>query len=353
MVVVFIADCLTTQRAGIHVYVKGLIPFIIDQYPHHTYYHITTKPYSIDCSSNVVIPIKSWLPAHYRLRYFVEIPSGIKRLKADVAIETAHFGPFIMADHTVRMTVVHDLTPILFPHFHDWLSSWWHRVFFGRLLRSTDAIITNSYATKKDIVEYLKVAPRDISVCYPQLTPPHNKKDQSKSDSITFLTLGTIEPRKNHQLILIALTKWYKLTGRNFEWWIVGGEGWKNNDFHIALQGSSIKPFVKITGYVNDQQKSEIYDRSDVLLFASFYEGFGIPIVEAMDYGLVAILSNIAIHREVGGDQCHFFDDADGLTELLTTLELQTVVDYSDQLRLLREAKIDIPILGKRGNKTA
>lgn len=346
MKVVFVADNLTTQTAGIHVYTRQFIKRTIKQYPKHSYHHITTTPYEIAGSINEIIPIKRWLPGHYRLRYFNEIPRRIRSLTGDVVIEMAHFGPFRLPDESIkRVTVVHDLTPILYPQYHDKLSVWWHTYQFGSLLQSVDAIISNSHTTRSDIVGHLDVDPNKISVCYPTVPNVSSQKTPFEYGPVQLLTVGTIEPRKNHLFILEALLEWYEEHQRDFTWVVAGAKGWKSEPFYDALKSSPIESKVLLTGHITDQQLHDMYRDSDVFLFASHYEGFGLPILEAMAYGLCVILSDTTIHHEVGGEGCMYVQSSKDLSDILNQLPIGLRHNHNVQLEHLNKAPFEVPFL--------
>ena len=346
MKVVFVADNLTTQSAGIHVYTRQFIKRAIAQYPHDSYHHITSAPYDIEGSTNEVIPIKNWLPGHYRLRYFREIPKRIIHVRADVAIEMAHFGPFRLPSNIKRVTVVHDLTPILYPEYHDKPSVWWHKNHFGESLRSMDAIICNSNTTLSDIVTHLNVESSKINVCYPEVPTSRVRiRELQEVGAIQLLTVGTVEPRKNHLFILEALTQWYEEYQREFTWVIAGAKGWKSKTFYRALKSSSIEDKVRLTGYVDDHELSSLYSNSNTFLFASHYEGFGLPILEAMSSGLSVILSDTKIHREVGGDGCRYIQTHEDLIAEMNKLSQRPQRNHDSQLEHLKNAPFEVPYL--------
>ena len=347
MKVVFIADNLTTQSAGIHVYTKQFIKKTMAQYPSHTFHHITTEPYEIEGSYNEILPINKWIPGHYRLRYYHDIPTRIKSIGANVAIEMAHFGPFRLPSEIKRVTVVHDLTPNLYPEYHDMPSVLWHKNQFGKLLRSVDAIVCNSVTTKEDIVEHLGIYGGKINICYPAVVAGHEQlADVDRSDEpLQLLTVGTVEPRKNHLLILEALTKWYDEQRQDFRWVVAGSKGWKSEPFYQALESSPIKDMVEMRGYVDDYELSTLYQESDLFLFASHYEGFGLPILEAMGYGLCVVLSDTKIHREVGGAGCTYFGTAEDLTRELTDIGTSCSANHLNQLERLANATFEVPYL--------
>ena len=159
-----------------------------------------------------------------------------------------------------------------------------------------DAIICNSNTTLSDIVTHLNVESSKINVCYPEVPTSRVRiRELQEVGAIQLLTVGTVEPRKNHLFILEALTQWYEEYQKEFTWVIAGAKGWKSKTFYDALKSSSIEDKVRLTGYVDDHELNSLYGNSDAFLFASHYEGFGLPILEAMSSGLCVILSDTKI----------------------------------------------------------
>lgn len=347
--VVFIADCLTTQSAGIHYYAAQMIPRVISRYDQHQYYHITSEPYPIAGSENVVIPIKAW-PLHYRTRYFREIPQVIKKINADIAIEMAHFGPFSLPGDIKRVVMIHDLTPILFPQYHPRYSVIWHRFFLPRLLRKVDAILTNSHTTSQDIIDRFGISMDQMHANYSQSAGANAASQQTKDFSdlspLRVLTVGTIEPRKRHQLIFDAL----KRVKRKIIWTIIGGTGWDIDTLVNQLKTyKSDTLTIHLEGYVDDTRLSQAYQESHLLVYASAYEGFGMPVLESMSTGLPVLLSDISIHREVADDAGLYFDDVQEITKLIESVNTPQLIDRSSQCMIradeINQKEVSIPFL--------
>ena len=138
-----------------------------------------------------------------------------------------------------------------------------------------------------------------------------------------YLMVGTIEPRKNHRFVLDTFLKLWD-EGSASRLCIVGKIGWKCED--IIEMITSSPHFGKKLFMLNDLNDSELqyaYSRSTALIFPSHAEGFGLPIVEALSNGLNVFASDIAVHREVGGDFCSYFslDESFSLRDLLNSFE--------------------------------
>lgn len=344
MKVVFIADCLTTQRAGIHYYAKNFIPRVIKRYPGHSYYHLTTEDYDIEGSSNIVVPVNKAIPFHYRIRYFTSIPKALHRIGVDVAIEMAHFGPFLLNKTIKKITMIHDLTPIMYPQYHDNFSVVWHKLFFKRLAQSVDSLMTNSQSTKTDIINQFSIAPKKIFVNYP-IIQKKEIEEKNRKEVYTFLTVGTIEPRKRHLFILDGLERYYANGNMDFSWVVIGQKGWRYEEFFDKLNVSPIKDKIEITGYVDETTLSKLYREADCFLYASEYEGFGMPILEAMSYNMKLVLSNTMIHREVAGLSGAYFNTIEELSKLLNFVKDNDIESSRAEMDRIIDSDIEVPFL--------
>ena len=295
MKVIFLGDSISTQNAGIHYYGIGLVNRIVQSYPEHQYFIITPKKVADLALQQIIVPVSNLVPLHLRFRQLITIPQIVNEMKPDLVVELAHFGPFNVAAETRRATVIHDLTPIKFPHLHPWPSVLAHKLFLRRIIKKSDFLIVNSEATKSDVMDIFGKSGHEIFVVHPSLPPfpDENIEQKHVSGKPYFLTVGTMEPRKNHATILRAFEKFCE-TNRDFELVIVGGKGWRNSKFRSMLKRSPVKHLVKLPGYISRAELGTFYNHATAFVFASFYEGFGIPILEAQSFGVPLILSDNA-----------------------------------------------------------
>ena len=209
MRVAILADSLTNQSAGVHHYTKGLINSLEQLNSEIDYIIITERKqkYIKNCKQVV---IRNYNFIGYRaLRMFFIIPWMLRKLKVDLVVEPAHFGPFNLPKKVKRITIIHDLTPILFPHFHPFRSQLLQRLFLNKILRKADYIIANSKYTMQDIVKkysFTKEKINFIHLGYDLIfKPQENNKEVLSSYGIVndfFLFVGTIEPRKNLKTLI-------------------------------------------------------------------------------------------------------------------------------------------------------
>lgn len=293
MKIVFIGDCITTQQAGIHIYAKNLVIRILEKYPTHDYKLIVTKKIpEINCEQ-VVVPVGK-IPFHLRWRQLFTIPSVIKNINPDIAVELAHFGPFNLPASIQRVTVIHDLTPITHPHWHPLLSVFFHKLLMRRIISKASYVITNSDYTSKCVQQYFLKSEKEVLIAYPFLNDLPGIQTKSRVRKNTgkkyFLSVGTIEPRKNQASIIKAFDDFCK-KNPDYELIIAGKQGWKNSRFYEILEKSPNRDKIKLLGFLTRAELLEVYERATAFIFASFFEGFGIPILEATFFELPLLLA--------------------------------------------------------------
>lgn len=209
-----------------------------------------------------------------------------------------------------RVAAVFDMTSLLYPKWHQDKTVQLEKVRLNRIKKDADLVITISDHSKKD---YLKFAPgKYVEVIYPAVSEIIRfQKNKKQSDEILkkynltpgyFLSVGTLEPRKNIE----GLIKAY-LTGRfNTKLVLVGSKGWKNEQVFNLLKMHKDK--IIVTGFVPDEDLGTLYSQALCLVYPSFYEGFGIPMLEAQACGCPVITSNTSSMPEIGGKGAIYVD---------------------------------------------
>jgi len=181
----------------------------------------------------------------------------------------------------VRATTVHDLVPLRFP---DWVTPKtrsMHGAKYADTARTCDLVFVNSEYTGRDVVERLGVGPDRVKVAYPGVKEAF-RADGERADlgRPYVLTVATLEPRKN----LAALVEAHRLLGDDFLLAVAGGSGWGDQP---ELRG----PDVVRLGFVTDDELARLYRGAAVAVYPSRFEGFGMPITEAMACGVPVVAS--------------------------------------------------------------
>lgn len=317
MRIAILADPLDNQSAGVHTYTKQLIDALSTHDTKNEYIIVREKvdpnlPFEQVAIPNIRLPI-----GFASLRLFFIIPLILRFKKVDAVFETAHFGPFNLPKKIKRLTMIHDLTPILFPHYHRYHSQLLQRVFLKRILRKANLIFSNSQHTTKDLVKiypFTKSKIQTILLGRDTSFQPVTSRiylDKHKISKPYFLYAGTNEPRKNLTMLLDAYAEFRMKNKAEVLLLFVGQQGWKTSSFYEKLQNHKFRADIIMTGFVEKQELVEIYSNALALVYPSHYEGFGLPILESHSCGTQVICSNNSSLPEVGGDVAFYFDPND------------------------------------------
>src|SRR5918992_3922870 len=191
----------------------------------------------------------------------------------------------------VRATTIHDLVPLRFP---DWVTPKtraMHGAKYADVARTADLVLVNSEFTGRDVVEWLGVPAERVKVAHPGVKevfrPDGERADLGRP---YVLTVATLEPRKN----LATLVEAHRLLGGDVLLAVAGGTGWGDQP---ELRGPNLVPL----GFVSDPQLARLYRGAAAAVYPSRFEGFGIPIVEAMACGVAVVASSHESMDEAAG----------------------------------------------------
>lgn len=321
MHICILADTIDNQSAGVHHYTKNLVEELLRIDQKNTYSLIHERPNDFFNNTNHYIVPKKNFPGAGTYRKFFAIPGLIRKLKPDIVLEPCHIGPFSLPKNIKRAVTIHDLTPVLFPQFHIKRSTIVHKLLLKQVLKNADLIITASENNKKDILKYshtkAPIAVIPLGLKATDTNENTNQKTYSLATSAApyILYLGTIEPRKNLKILIDAFLDLKKDQQIPHKLILAGEIGWKTEKIIQNTQ----HPEIILTGYVNESEKQQLYQNASVFVYPSLYEGFGLPPMEAMSYGLPVICSTGGALKEIYKNQAALFDpnDKEQLKKLL------------------------------------
>jgi glycosyltransferase involved in cell wall biosynthesis len=239
------------------------------------------------------------------------------------------------------VVMVHDLIPIMFPEYGRPGQADRHRRRIATVLRQAAGILANSAATRTALAEYLPDCTSPVLVAPLGVERGDTRVDPGDLRVLTgtspyFVCLGTIEPRKNHLLLLHAWRRLVQEGGEIPHIYIVGRRGWENEMVVDLLERCApIHPFVHEHNDLPDGSVRALLRGARALLMPSFAEGYGLPLAEAMAEGTPVLCSNIDVHREIGGDVAEYLDPLDG------PAWMAAIRDYSPENSPRRIAQLD------------
>ncbi len=195
---------------------------------------------------------------------------------------------------------IHDLTPLIFPEFHKMNSAVYFKYGLKPILKKSKVILADSENTKQDIIKYYRIEDEKIHVVYLGIDNTFRKLKMNNLSRFNLrekeyiLFVGTLEPRKN----IINMLKAYRTLQLKEKLVLISGPGWKNEELiKLCLETKN----VEIIGNKTQEELIALYNGAKFLLYPSFYEGFGLPLVEAMACGCPVITSNTSSMPEVVG----------------------------------------------------
>jgi glycosyltransferase involved in cell wall biosynthesis len=214
--------------------------------------------------------------------------------------------------------LVHDLIPITHPEFCGPGERENHVARMSDLFRLAGGVITNSNATLAELESYAATTGHTMppSVAAPlapvERTPAATERPMAEP---YFVVLGTIEPRKNHWLLLQL---WRRLVGRHGvrapRLVVIGERGWEcENAVDMLERCAALRGFVVELSACSDKDVATWLHHSRALLFPSFAEGYGMPLVEALSLGVPVIASDLPVFREIAGEIPEYLDPMDGI----------------------------------------
>lgn len=208
------------------------------------------------------------------------------------------------------LTTVHDMTCLRYPETVERRNMRRLRRGLARSIEACDRLITVSEFSRGEIVALLGYPRERIEVVpsAPVVLPGNGTEGVPVVDGPYLLYVGTIEPRKNLVRLIGAFERLKKEQGIPHKLVLAGGKGWNNGE--IYARAESVEDVV-FTGYVPEGDKRALYRNADAFVFPSLYEGFGLPPLEAMNYGCPVVTANAASLPEVVGDAAELVDPLD------------------------------------------
>ncbi len=239
--------------------------------------------------------------------------AGVERAARHAGADLLHLpaavGP--IRGRLPAVVTIHDLSVLHAPHdFRPWFRNY-ARVVIPRLARRVARVITVSEATRRDVLEHLRL-PEDRVIAVPNgvaINHGHGTPGPYQLPPRYVLAVGTLQPRKN----LIRLFQAIRLLAerpatRDIVLVHAGGYGWLANDVLRAAQAPELRGRVRLLGYVAHEHLACLYARARVLAYPSLFEGFGLPVLEAMASGCPVVTSDRSSLPEVAGDAAVLVD---------------------------------------------
>lgn len=310
------AQPLLGPQSGIYRYVQSLYSFLKQSHQYDVYLSFNRMLKDIQLNAELSLTQEQFMNTRYPykvIRRFLK-PNPLYNLPIDflsnVKADIYHGTNFtyLPVYKGKKIITIHDLAYMRYPETTSERIYKHHSNWVPYCAMHCDHIIADSIQTKRDIIDLLNIDEEKISVIY-LAADYHFKPLHQKEISIVlqnyslppsyFLFVGTLEPRKN----LITLLKAFQLFKKNSDscnkLLLVGVKGWKYSPIFEWIKENGLEDDIICTGFITDEDLVAVYNGAIALLMPSIYEGFGLPIVEAMQCGIPVIGSNCTSIAEI------------------------------------------------------
>ena len=314
------------KKSGIGHYTLELARALAAVAPEHEFEIVSPGPFSSPLNSAPNLHFTNARARGLKRRYWWPIGLPLYCRRASFAL--FHGTNFDLPYWTTCPTVltIHDLSLLLYPQTHEERLVRRARRVLPLMVRKASAIITPSETVKREVCEHLRVSedkvfaiPEAARACfYPapaSETEPVLRRLGIEPEFILFV--GTIEPRKNLLTLARALEQI-----ANIQLVIAGQKGWLSDDLLAYLDKSELRDRVLFTGHLSDDDLRALYSSCRVFVYPSLYEGFGLPLLEAMACGAPVVTSNVGSIVETVGAAARLVSptDAGDLAQALIAL---------------------------------
>ena len=332
---------------GINRLIKGTCSQILEQDQNNDYYSIDNnylklpvkEPFGLDLKFNHTRRPLGEFQLSYEMSQLFDMRDYCS---GGMNIIHSYFRPFItLRNRCPKILTVYDLIPSIHP---EWAAG---KEFYDTLLRASaeqaDQVIAISEYTKSDLINYYNIKENKIQVIYPGLDSRLDFKNTDKSllasypcDDGYILSICSLAHHKNMPGIIKGFTIFKQMNPKSkIKLFLVGQPIPGNELDEYIIASGSVKEDIIITGYVDDRTLSALYKYAIGIIYLSFYEGFGLPVLEAMAAGKPVISSNTTSMPEVGGDAVMYCNPYKN-EEIAETIELMV---QNEQKRLDCEKK--------------
>ncbi|MBI9033773.1 MAG: glycosyltransferase family 4 protein [Bacteroidales bacterium] len=309
---------------------------MVIQHPEHEFLFIFDRKFDSDfIFAENVSPIVVSPPARHPFLYIIwfeiMLPFVLKKYKADVFLSPDGF--LSLNTKVKSIAVMHDLNFEHYPADLPKLHAWHYRRYFPKYAKKADRIATVSEYSKADIANIYNINPEKIDVVYNgagEIFKPINAQAQQQirerfSDGNEyFVFVGTLHPRKNLVNLFKAFDQFKDNTNNQIKLVIVGAKMWWTPEIKQTYENMRFRDQVVFTGRLPGDELSKVVASALAMVYVSYFEGFGIPILEAFMCETAVITSNITSMPEVAGDAAMLVDPFD-------------VCDIADAMRKLVE----------------
>ena len=302
---------------GFGWYTFEIVKRLVQNHPEHQFILFFDRPFDKQfIFGDNVIPVVLNPPARHPILFILwfefAVYRALKKYKADVFFSPD--GYLSLRSKIPQIGVIHDINFEHYPKDIPLVPRVYLRYFFSKFAKKADKIITVSETSKEDIAKTYSISSNKIQVAWNGVSDNFNpiteeekqvSRDKYANGKPFFLFVGSLHPRKNLKRLIEAF-ELFRKENNNFDLVIVGEEMWSSNKID-----SSEKNVIHFTGHLSLDELSKVMASASIFTFVPYFEGFGLPLVEAMKSGVPILAGNLSCLPEVAGDAAVYCNPMD------------------------------------------
>lgn len=311
---------LKNKLEGIGWFTYETLIRICTKHPEHQFIFIFDRPFSQEFIFNSNIhPVVLGPPARHPFLWYCwfehQIPRALKRYKVDVFVSPD--GYISLSTSVPQLSVIHDINFYHNPQGLPFFTSKYLNYFFPRFAHKANRIVTVSHFSKQDIVANFGIMPEKIDVAHNGASDSYKPLSFEEVQIIRkrisegnpyFIFVGAFNPRKNVARLIHAFDHFKASTSSEIKLVLVGEPMFKTSDIEQALKKSPNRNDIILLGRKGIDELPQIVGAALAMVYPSTFEGFGIPLLEAMKCGIPIAAANTTAIPEVAGDAAIYFD---------------------------------------------
>ncbi len=305
---------LDNRLEGIGWFTYETLKRIVTIHPEHTFYFIFDRPYDKKfVFSKNVIPVVTGPQARHPVLFYLwfefSVPRVLKKIGADMFISPDGYGS--LRAKTPELLVMHDLNFEHYPKDLPRIITKYYKYFFPKFAAKASRIATVSDFSKKDIQALYNIPGDKIDIIYNGVNENYHPVTPEKQTEVKkrytagcdyFIYIGALLPRKNLKNLFLAFDMFRGKNNADIKLVIVGARKWWTAEMEDIYNGLDHKSDIIFTGRLNSEELNDILGSALALTYISYFEGFGIPILEAFRCDVPVITSDQTSMPEVAGE---------------------------------------------------
>lgn len=344
---------LPNRLEGIGYFTQEISRRLVARRPNDEFLFLFDRPYdpSFVWAPNVrplVVPPPARHPFLWYLWFELSLPLVLARWQPDVFFSPD--GYCSLRSRVPTFMVSHDIAHLHYPAQIPWLARQYYHHFVPRYLQRAQQLGTVSEFSRQDIIGHYGISSDKISVVpngiKPDFVPLSEEARQAVRNRVSggkpyFFYVGAIHPRKNLPRLIAAYDR-FRAQGRTAVPLLIAGRfAWQTGEVHSAWQSAQYREDIHFLGYVPEQELPSLVGAALGLVYVSLFEGFGVPVLEAMQADVPVIASNLSSIPEVAGDAALLVDplSVPDMANALTTLEADALL----RQELIRKGRSQYP----------